>query len=87
MKQLIWGRVAQIVLAFFCAYHLYQALFALWMTAYPFADPNLWRPRFYTHSGVTLAIAAVVIPLTIWLRRQGRKLKTEAKRRPNRPAA
>jgi hypothetical protein len=85
MKQLIWGRVAQIILAFVGTYNLYQALLALWMTANPFADPSLWRTRFYTHCGVTAAVATVVIPLTIWLGRQSRKLKTAAKNRPSRP--
>ena len=75
MKQLVWGRIVQIVLAFVGVYNLSQALFALWMTANPFADPNVWRTHFHTRSAATLVVAAVLIPLTIWLRRKKRRLK------------
>jgi hypothetical protein len=75
MKGLIWGRIAQIILAFVGVFNLYQALFALWMTAYPFADPNVWRTRLYIRAAATILVALVLIPLTIWLRRQSRRLK------------
>jgi hypothetical protein len=86
MKQLIWGRIAQIILAFIGAYNFYQALFAFWMTASPFADPNLWRHRFHVRAAVALATAAVLIPLTLWIGRRSRRMKALAKGQPRHPA-
>jgi hypothetical protein len=45
MKRLIWARVALVILTLGGLVSLYQTLFDVWMTAYPFADPNEWRMR------------------------------------------
>ena len=54
---------------------IYQMLFALWMTAYPYANESVWRSRFYMRMATTILIGLLWIAQSAWLyrrRRQGR---------------
>ncbi len=53
-----WALIAWVALAFGGLVSLYQALFDLWMTAYPFASVNEWRTRLYIRLATTIGIAA-----------------------------
>lgn len=57
---------------------LYQTLFDLWMTAYPYADASVWARRVYLRLATTTVIAIVWVALIVWLWRQRRK-KAESK--------
>lgn len=45
----------------------YYLAFSVWMMAYPKADPEFWRPRFYERLGLTVLIGFLWIVLCIWL--------------------
>jgi hypothetical protein len=56
---------------------VYQMLFDVWMTAYPFAKPHEWRARFYIRLATIIVIGLLWIVLAVWLyrqRRQGREI-------------
>lgn len=46
---------------------IYQALFDLWMTAYPFANISVWRTRLYLRSGTVVIVGLLWIAVFIWL--------------------
>ena len=48
---------------------VYQLLFAVWMTAYPFVDNHAWRIRFYERLTVCVVIGVVWGSLILWLLR------------------
>jgi hypothetical protein len=52
---------------------IYWALFSMWMTAYPFADLAVWRPRVYIWLAITALIAFLWSAVVLWLVRQRRK--------------
>jgi small-conductance mechanosensitive channel len=52
---------------------LYQLLFALWMTAYPFADANEWRMRVYVRLVITIAIASCWCAMALRFHRRRRR--------------
>jgi hypothetical protein len=70
MKWLIWAWVGLVALTLGGLFSLYQVLFDLWMLAYPFADPNVWRTRFYFRLATTIIIGASWIALAVWLYRR-----------------
>ena len=52
---------------------LYQVLFDLWMTAYPFATASEWRNRLYFRLAITIVIWLVWGILAVWSYRQRRR--------------
>ena len=52
---------------------LFQVLFDVWMTAYPFADANAWRVRLCIRPATAVVIAVLWSVLAIWLKRQRRQ--------------
>jgi len=54
----------------------YQVLLSLWMTAYPLAEINFWRPHLYLRLVQTVVIAFVWIVLVV------RSLRSRRKDRP-----
>jgi hypothetical protein len=67
MKRLLWARIALIILPLCGLISIYQVLFDMWMTAYPFADTHVWRMRFYVRLGTTVVIGVCWIALAVWL--------------------
>jgi len=49
-----WGVAGLTLLALVLAY---GACYAFWMTAYPMAPADLWRPRFYLLAGLLGLVA------------------------------
>ena len=45
MNRLIWARVGFVTLTLAGLVSLYQVLFDVWMTAYPFANAKEWQSR------------------------------------------
>jgi hypothetical protein len=45
----------------------YYLAFSVWMMAYPMADPEFWRPRFYERLGITFLIGFLWTVVSIWL--------------------
>jgi len=74
MKRLIWARIALVLLPLAGLFSLYQTLFDLWMLSYPFADPSVWRTRFYIRLATTIIIGGTWIALALWLYRRNRPL-------------
>lgn len=52
---------------------IYQMLFDVWMTAYPFANAHEWRVRFYIRLATIIVIGLLWIVLAVWLYRQRRQ--------------
>jgi hypothetical protein len=55
------------------AISVYQILFDVWMTAYPFANAHEWRVRFYIRLATIIVIGLLWIVLAVWLYRQRRQ--------------
>jgi hypothetical protein len=70
---LILARVGLVLLTLAGAVTIYQALFDIWMTAYPFANANEWRARLYIRLVTAFVIGLLWIGLVIWLWRQRKK--------------
>jgi hypothetical protein len=49
---------------------VYQVLFSLWMTAYPYADINFWRPHFHLRLVQTVLIGVLWTALVVWMFRR-----------------
>ena len=71
--KIVWAGVALALLTFGGLISLYQVLFDAWMTAYPFADPDEWRTRFYIRLATIIVIGLLWIVLAVWLYRQRRQ--------------
>jgi len=52
---------------------LYQVLFDVWMTAYPFANTNEWRTRLCIRLVTFVVIGFVWSAIVVWLVRHRRK--------------
>jgi hypothetical protein len=52
---------------------LYQVLFDVWMTAYPFANTNEWRTRLYVRVVTFILIGVFWSALVTWMVRQRRR--------------
>ena len=51
--------IAGLVVLTICGFiSLYQALFDLWMTAYPLAHVSFWRTRLYLHLAMFITVGA-----------------------------
>ena len=59
MNRLIWARVGFVTLTLAGLVSLYQVLFDVWMTAYPFANAKEWQTRLYIRLITTIAIGAL----------------------------
>ena len=55
-------------------FSLYQAMFDIWMTAYPFANAGQWRTRLYIRLTTTVVIGVMWGLLAVWLRRNWRNI-------------
>ena len=47
--------VVVVMLILWSTTSVYMTLFALWMTAYPFANTSEWKTRFYVRLAITAA--------------------------------
>jgi len=52
---------------------IYQVLFDVWMTAYPYADSHLWTHRLWIRLGTTVVIGTLWTVVLIWLIRVRRR--------------
>ncbi len=73
--KIFWASVALVLLTVGGLISLYQVLFDSWMTAYPFANANEWRMRFYIRLATTTVIALFWCTLAIWLHRSDDELE------------
>jgi hypothetical protein len=71
-KQNLWGKIILALLSLAGLFSLYQMLFGLWMTAYPFVNNDLWRVRVFLWLAATVLIGALWCGLLFWLVRKGR---------------
>ncbi len=71
--KIMWASITLLLLTLGGLVSLYQVLFDAWMTAYPFADPDEWRTRFYIRLATTIVIALFWGGLAVWLFRQERQ--------------
>jgi hypothetical protein len=62
-----WPILSLVALTASGAISAYQALFSLWMTAYPKADINFWRPHFYLRLAQTTLVGILWILSAAWL--------------------
>jgi hypothetical protein len=73
MRGRLWlGWVSLMLLTAAGLYSAYWPAFALWMMAYPFADPRYWRPRLYLLLVQTGFVLVCWVGNVVWLRRQRR---------------
>jgi hypothetical protein len=72
-SKIIWASIALATLTLGGLVSLYQVLFDVWMTAYPFANANEWRTRLYIRLATTIVIALFWSVLAAWLYRQRRQ--------------
>jgi len=54
---------------------LYQVTFDVWMTAYPYADADVWKQRLWLRLITTIVIAALWIIALVWLIRARRRAR------------
>lgn len=45
----------------------YWTAFAVWMLAYPFADPRYWKPHFFLYLALTAISAALWLAVATYL--------------------
>ena len=64
-KRIAWTALG--LLSFAGLLSLYYLAFAVWMTAYPFANFIVWRTRFYQRLAVTMLIIALWGFVALWL--------------------
>lgn len=53
-------------------FSLYQVMFDVWMTAYPYANTSEWRTRLYIRLATTIVIGLFWSTLAVWLFRHRR---------------
>lgn len=68
--KVVGASVALFVLTMGGLFTLYQVLFDVWMTAYPFANPSEWRTRLYIRIATIILIGAIWTTIVTWLFRQ-----------------
>jgi hypothetical protein len=74
-KQTLWAMFVLVLLTLAGLASVYQMLFAVWMTAYPYANTSEWRARLYVRLAITIVLGLVWTVLAIWIFRQRRKSK------------
>lgn len=52
---------------------VYQVCFDVWMTAYPYANPDIWKQRLWVRLSTTGAIGTFWILVISWLIRARRR--------------
>ena len=52
---------------------LYQVAFDVWMTAYPYANTDVWKQRLCVRLITTVVIGALWIIVVVWLIRARRR--------------
>ena len=75
-SKIVWGGVGLALLTLGELVSLYQLSFAIWMTAYPFADAREWRARLYTRLATAIVIGLSWSLLAVWLYRQRRQARS-----------
>jgi hypothetical protein len=73
--KIVWASITLVLLTLGGLVSLYQVLFDIWMTAYPFANAHEWRARFYIRLATTIAIGLFWSALAVWLFQQRRQAK------------
>jgi hypothetical protein len=71
-KRVIWAALALFILTLAGILSIYQLLFAVWMTAYPYVNTAEWRTRFYVRLVITAGIGVLWSILAIWMFRRRR---------------
>ncbi len=83
----VWAWIALALLTLGGLVSLYQVLFDVWMTAYPFANASEWRMRLYIRLATAIVIAVCWSVLAVWLYRQRRRNRLIALSKGQSPAA
>jgi hypothetical protein len=68
------GAVLLILLTIAGLISLYQVAFDVWMTAYPYANADIWRQRLWVRLVTTVVIGVLWVVLLTWfirIRRRG----------------
>ncbi len=71
--KVVGASVALFVLTMGGLFTLYQVLFDVWMTAYPFANTSEWRTRLYIRLATIIVIGFIWSAIVTWLFRQRRR--------------
>ena len=71
--KVVGASVALFVLTMGGLFTLYQVLFDVWMTAYPFANTSEWRARLYIRLATIIVIGLIWTNILTWLFRQKRR--------------
>jgi hypothetical protein len=69
-QRTVWAGIGLTFLTVAAMVSVYQVLFSLWMTAYPYADINSWRPHFYLRLAQTALIGMLWTALVVWMFRR-----------------
>jgi hypothetical protein len=72
VQPVIFAGIGLVVLTIAGMVSVYQAMFSLWMTAFPFADINFWRPHFYFRLVQTAIVGVAWAALVLWMIRKKR---------------
>lgn len=71
--------VALFILTMGGLFTLYQVLFDVWMTAYPFANTTEWRTRLYIRLATLIVIGLIWSTIVAWLFRHRRGVEGVSK--------
>lgn len=71
--KLVGASVALFVLTIGGLFTLFQVLFDVWMTAYPFANTSEWRTRLCIRLVTIVVIGFVWSTIVVWLVRRRRR--------------
>jgi hypothetical protein len=71
--------VALFILTMGGLFTLYQVLFDIWMTAYPFANTTEWRTRLYIRLATIIVIGLIWSTIVAWLFRHRRGVEGASK--------
>ena len=73
-----FGAVLLILLTIAGLISLYQVAFDVWMTAYPYANAELWKQRLWLRLITTVVIGALWVVILAWLIRLRRREHSSA---------
>jgi hypothetical protein len=71
-SKIMWASITLGVVTLGGFFSLYQVLFDVWMTAYPYANTSEWRTRLYIRLTTTIVIGIFWSALAVWLVRHRR---------------
>jgi predicted lysophospholipase L1 biosynthesis ABC-type transport system permease subunit len=77
-SNVVWASFTLVILTLSGLFTVYEAMFAVWMTAYPYANASQWRPRVYLWLLTTIVIGVLCGVLVVWLVRRRRIGKASA---------